>query len=113
MSFFFVWLKNKIWTRGAMSFYKRGMRKARKQDHMGAIDDYTAAINMPKAAPAVKAMAQYNRALAHLAAKDIPKAVKDLSLILAMKATLTNIKSMARQKLIRLEGSTTSRVAKH
>lgn len=110
---FFAWLKNRFCVRGALSFYKRGMRKARKYDHKGAINDYTTAIDMPNASANVKAMAQYNRALVHLATKDTQKAIKDLNLILTMKLTLTNIKSMARQRLIRIEGSTTSHLAKH
>ena len=106
---FFARLKNRFCVRGALSLYKRGMRKARKHDHKGAIEDYTAAINTPNVAANVKAMAQYNRALVYLATKDVAKAASDLNLILAMKATLTNIKSMARQKLMRLEGAASGR----
>jgi hypothetical protein len=100
----FSWLTDRFSDRGrALSFYRRGMRKARNHDHGGAIDDYTTAIDTPNAAPDVKAMAQYNRALAHRAAKNEPKAIEDLNLVIAMKETLINVKTMARQELIRIE----------
>lgn len=107
----FHWLTGHFSKRGrALLLYKRGMRKARNHDHKGAIDDYSTAIDMPNASPDVKAMGQYNRALVHLAAKNDSKAIEDLNLILAMKETLTNVKTMARQELLRIEHrSTTSR----
>ena len=33
----------------ALSLYRRGMTRAKKHDHQGAIDDYTAMIAMPNA----------------------------------------------------------------
>ncbi len=45
----------------AMSLYKRGMAKAKKHDHEGAIANYSAAIDMSDAPPDVKAMALYVR----------------------------------------------------
>ena len=107
----FNWLTNRFTNHGkALAGYRRGMKKARNRDHVGAIGDYTTAINTPNITPDVKAMAQYNRALAHRAAKDVPKAVEDLNLILAMNEMLTNVKTMARQELVRIERrSTTSR----
>ena len=112
---FFSWLTGHFSNRGrALFLCKRGMRKARNHDHEGAIDDYSTAIDMPNASPDLMAMAQYNRALVHLATKNDPQAIEDLNLILAMKETLTNVKTMARQVLIRIEGrSTTSRRQKH
>ena len=109
---FFNWLKSWFSHGGlALWLYKRGMARAKRHDHGGAIDDYTATVDMLDAPPDLKAMAQYNRALVHLATKNDPKAIEDLNLILAMKETLINVKTMARQELIRIEGrSTTSRV---
>ena len=107
-----TWLTGHFSSRGrALSFYQRGMKKARNRDHDGAIDDYTFAIDTPNAPPDVKAMAQYNRALVHLATKNDPKAIEDLNLILATEEMLVNVKTMARQELTRIERrSTTSRM---
>jgi hypothetical protein len=109
------WFTGHFSSRGrALSLYQRGMRKARNHDHEGAIDDYTSVIDTPDASPDVKAMAQYNRALVYLATKNDPKAIEDLSLILAMQEMLVNIKTMARQKLTRIERrSTASRTKWH
>ena len=42
------WLTGHFSNRGkALSVYKRGMGKAKKHDHQGAIDDYTTTIGMP------------------------------------------------------------------
>ena len=44
----FNWLTDHFSNRGkALSLYKRGMAKAKKHDHQGAIDDYTTTIGMP------------------------------------------------------------------
>ncbi len=87
----------------AMSIYKRGIAKAKKHDHEGAIDDYSAAIDMSDAPPDVKAMALYNRALVHAANRDNTKAVNDLKTVLAMAAIPTNVKAAADEKLKRIE----------
>jgi hypothetical protein len=79
------------------------MAKAKKRDRQGAIDDYTAAIGMPDVPVDLKAMALYNRALAHVAAGDDPKGIEDLDAVLAIDETLVNVKTMARQKLARVE----------
>ncbi len=104
----FEWLTGQFASRGrALSRCRRGMRKARNNDHEGAIDDYTTTIAMRNTPADVKARAQYNRALVHLATKDDPKAIEDLNLILAMKETLINVKTMAKQKHIVLERRST------
>ncbi len=79
------------------------MAKARNHDPNGAIDDYTLAIDMPNALPNVKAMALYNRALVYAAAGDRPKAIADLNVVLAMTEQLTEIKTEARRKLVRMQ----------
>jgi hypothetical protein len=87
----------------ALSLYRRGMVRAKKHDHHGAIDDYTATVDMPYAPSDVKAMALYNRALVHVAAGDDRKGVDDLDAVLAMAEARANVKTMARQKLAKLE----------
>jgi len=101
----FTWLAGLFSIRDkASSLYESGLKKAKSQNHAGAIDDYTLAIDMPNASFQVKAMAQYNRALVQVAANNDTQAVEDLNVVLAMKETLTNVKSMARQQLLRIEG---------
>jgi hypothetical protein len=58
---------------------------------------------MPHAPSDVKAMALYNRALVHVAAGDDRKGVDDLDAVLAMAEARVNVKTMARQKLAKLE----------
>jgi hypothetical protein len=79
------------------------MAKAKKHDHEGAIDDYTATIDMDGIPPDVKAMALYNRGVVHAAAGNNPKAVDDLNAVLAMAEPLERVKTAARQKLVRME----------
>jgi tetratricopeptide (TPR) repeat protein len=100
----FNWWKSLFSSRGkALSLYRRGMARAKEQDHEGAIDDYTATIDMPHAPPDVKAMARYNRALVYAADEDNTKAINDLSMILAMAETPADIKAEARRKLERMK----------
>ena len=86
-----------------MSLYKRGMAKAKKHDPEGAIDDYSAAIDMSDAPSDVKAMALYNRALVHAVTRDKTNAVNYLKTVLAMAAIPTNVKAAADEKLKRIE----------
>lgn len=98
------WLAGRFSHRAkALAFYRRGMSRANSHDHLGAVDDYTAAIGMIAVPADVKAMALYNRALAHLASGDNPKGVGDLDAVLAMREGLVNIKTQARQKLVRMK----------
>ncbi len=100
----FNWLGGHFSNRGkALSMYRRGMARAKKHDHQGAIDDYTTTINTEDAPTDVKAMALYNRALVYVATGDDRKGVDDLDAVLAMDAGLVNVKTMARQKLARME----------
>ena len=84
------------------------MARAKKHDHDGALTSYTAAIEAAGVPDDVKAMALYNRALIHVAVRDNSKGVADLEAILAMKEALAieNIKTMARQKLAKIESRT-------
>ena len=86
----------------ALALYKRGMEKAKKQNHQGAIDDYSAAIDLSEGPADVRAMAIYNRALVYAAAKDNSKAVDDLKRLLELPETPANVKTAAGEKLKRL-----------
>ena len=100
----FTWWKERRSIRGAgLSFYRRGMVRANQHDHQGALEDYTAVIEMAGAPDDVRAMALYNRALLYAAVKDLPRAQSDLNAVLAMAAPLRKIKSAARQKLDRMQ----------
>jgi len=101
-----LWLFGRFSNRGkALSSYRQGLAKARNRDHQGAIDSYTTTIGMVGTPADVKAMALYNRALVYVAAGDDGKGADDLDAVLAMGAALVNvnIKTMARQKLARME----------
>ena len=57
------WLAGHFSNRGkAMTLYRRGMAKAKKRNHRGAIDDYSKTLGMPDTPNDVKAMVLYNRA---------------------------------------------------
>lgn len=97
------WLKGCYSTRGkALSHYRHGILLARKHDHPRAIDEYTAVIDMANAPRDVRAMALYNRALVHAASQHEAQAADDLRAVLAGDESPTNVKSAARQKLLRL-----------
>jgi hypothetical protein len=96
----FNWLTDHFSDRGnALSPYKRGMAKAKKCDHQGAIDDYTMTIDMPGAPPNVKAMVLHNRALVHMATGDFSRGVDDLDAVMVMDNAPMSVKTRTRQKL--------------
>lgn len=100
------WLKSRFSARRkALSNYRRGMVRAKRHDNIGALADYTVAIEMEGVPADVKAMALYNRALVYAATGDEAKGVDDLHAILAMDAAmpLVNIRTMAKQKLAKME----------
>ncbi len=100
----FHWLTGRFSNRRkAIFLYKRGMAKAKKRDRQGAIDDYTTMLSMPGMPADLTAMVLYNRALVHVAAGDDGKGVVDLAAVLAMNGAIVNVKSMARQKLARMQ----------
>ena len=99
----FYWLKNCLLGRGRAEFlYQRGMRKAKKCDHAGALRDYTTTIDMPGIPADLRAMLLYRRALVHVAAGDEAKGTDDLESLLAMKQAVVNVKTMARQELAKI-----------
>ena len=90
----------------AMSFYKSGIKKAEKRDHVGAIADYTAAIEFPNADDQEKAMALFNRAVVLHAMREHDRAIEDLNVVLKMHGAHADIKSAASRKLDRIKRRT-------
>lgn len=100
---FFHWLVGGRSIRSAvLSLYKRGLASAERHDDRGAMEAYTAAIDLADAPDDVKAMALYNRALLFAAAGKTVKAAADLNAVLAMPATLRKVKTAASQRLARM-----------
>lgn len=79
------------------------MAKAKKHDHQGAIEDYNKFLHTENTPPDVKAMVLFNRALVHAAVGDDLKGVDDLEAVMAMDEASVHVKTMARQKLARME----------
>ncbi len=96
----------------ALSLYKRGMTKARKRDHEGAMEDYNSSIGMLDASSDTMALVLYHRALVHAAVGDEPRGVDDLEAVLALDDAPVNICTMARLKLARMEFVIASKTAK-
>lgn len=98
------WLFGGRSVRSAMlSLYKRGLARAEKHDPDGAMEAYTAAIDLPDAPDDVKAMALYNRALLFAAAGESAKAVADLNAVLSLPTVLREVKTAARRRLDRMQ----------
>ena len=105
----FQWLTGLFSNRGkAMSLYKRGMAKATKRDHEGAIDDYNQAITLPDTPPDLKAMVLYNRALAYFRTGQKQNAMDDLKEVLEMDEAPASVKSKAKEKLMKKEKTASS-----
>ena len=86
----------------------------RTSDGEGAINDYTAAIDMPDIPASMKAMALYNRAVMHVAAGDRSKGMDDLDAVLAMDGAFVNVRSMAKHKLAMMKSrSNNAKQRKH
>jgi hypothetical protein len=100
----FKWLTRPQSVRGAvLSLYKRGLARGKKQDQQGAMDAYTAVIDMPDAPADLRAMALYNRALLYASKKDFRSATGDLRAVLVLEFPLRDIKSAARRTLDRMQ----------
>jgi hypothetical protein len=92
----------RLFTRGrAAALYHSGMAKAHADDWLGAIADYTAAIQSPKAPRDILALAWSNRALAHAHTGDHTNAEGDLRSVLAMPDAPADIRKAAQEKLAR------------
>jgi hypothetical protein len=94
----------------ATALYKRGVDKAEGRDLEGAIEDYTAVIDLKGAPPDVIAMALFNRALAYSHEHDDTKATADLDRVLAMPGATQKVISAAHEKLHRMKRRTTKSV---
>ena len=102
-------MKIKNWMEGlfsprnkVLSVYRRGLDKAKKHDPQGAIEDYSQVIEMLQAPRDVVSMALFNRGLVYTANGEMDKGMRDLTAVLAMPAAPEKVKSMARQKLLRM-----------
>lgn len=98
------WLGELFSRRGqALRLYRAGMKKAHEHDVVGAILDYTALLALPAAPQDLRAMALFNRGLVLVAAGDHGRGGDDLQEVAAMATTSENIRTLARQKLARME----------
>ena len=95
----------------ASSLYQRGMNKAKKHDHKGAIEDYTMALNVPDTPSEMMAMILYNRGLVHVAAGMASEGADDLNAVLAMEEVAPNVKNAAEKKLSRIKARKSKRIA--
>ena len=78
------------------------MTKANGHDYLGAVREYTAAIDAPDCPNDVKGMATYNRALAYAAMDQDEKAADDLAAMLKMPGLPESIKTQARMRRERI-----------
>ena len=89
--------------RMALLLYRRGMIRAKKHDHRGAIDDYTATIESSDTPAEIKAMTLYNRALVYSALDERSKAIEDLQSVLSMAGASSQVKKEANRRLARVQ----------
>lgn len=87
----------------ATSLYKRGMAKANKHDHQGAIEDYSRALTAPDLSPKLSAMIRYNRGLVYVASGMAKEGADDLNDVIGLESTALNVKSAALRKLARIK----------
>lgn len=100
----FNWLKGKFTYRGkAVAIYKRGIAKARSEDNLGAIQAYTQVIELRDAPKDIVSMALFNRGLVFVASGEMAKGINDLEAVLEMDNSPSNVRTMARQKLVRIK----------
>ncbi|WDI40550.1 hypothetical protein [Bremerella sp. P1] len=95
----------------ANSLYRRGMSKAKKHNHQGAIEDYTMALGVPDTPSEMRAMILYNRGLVHVAAGMASEGADDLNAVLAMDEVAPNVKTAAERKLSRIKARKSKRIA--
>jgi tetratricopeptide (TPR) repeat protein len=86
----------------AEALFARAMEKAKNKDAEGALEDYTAVINMAKASPSLKAMATFNRALAYSNLSQYSEAKTDLENVIAAPHTPANVRAAAKSKQERM-----------
>lgn len=104
---FVKWWTDRFTIRGkALANVRKGIACAKSHDTENAVKHYTETIHSGDTPSDVKASALFNRALVYASTGKEPKAKEDLNLILAMKDELTDLKSSARQRLVRLQRKT-------
>lgn len=91
----------------ALAHYQTGLDFARANDNAGAIHEYTCVIGTDAAPIDVKAMALYNRALSHSLSGNQQQATLDLEELVNLPSTPVNVRTMARQRLVRLTNRAT------
>ncbi|PQO46820.1 hypothetical protein [Blastopirellula marina] len=95
----------------ATALYKRGMAKAKKRDHQGAIADYSAALDAPDGPTSLKGMILYNRGIVYVAAGMAKNGADDLNAVLAISDVQADVKVAAQRKLAKIESRTSRRHA--
>lgn len=95
----------------ATMLYKRGMAKAKKHDHQGAIEAYSSALEVPEKPSELKAMILYNRGLVYVASGMAQQGTEDLNAVLAMDDAAVNVKTAAQRKLARIDSRAGKRSA--
>jgi tetratricopeptide (TPR) repeat protein len=103
MNFFKRWLWPHSARTDATLLYKTGLTCGERKDFAGAMNAYTAAIDLRDAPDDVRAMALYNRALILAADGAIDQAIADLQIVMEMPVPLQAIKLAARRRLERLQ----------
>lgn len=86
-----------------LALVDQGMKLAKKNESGKAIELYSTVINSSEAPRDVIAMAMFNRALALTAIDNLEEAKQDLTAIIAMPESLTQIKRSASDKLVRMK----------
>jgi hypothetical protein len=90
-----------------MARYRQGLDYASKKDHIAALEQYTAAIELVDAPADIRAMALYNRAVIHSAMHDDAKAIRDLEELLSSPGAAASVRLEAKRKLVRMERAAT------
>ena len=86
----------------ALAIFRHGVKRAKLRDIDGAITNYTRVMNLEDVPSDVKAMAQFNRALAYSSARKYDKATDDLDGVLAMPNIPPKVKNAAKVKRERM-----------
>jgi tetratricopeptide (TPR) repeat protein len=104
---FIKWWTGRFTVRGkAMANVRKGIECAKSHDSENAVKLYSETIHARETPSDIKASALFNRALVYASTGNEPKAKEDLNQILAMKDDLPDLKSAARQRLVRLQRKT-------
>lgn len=104
------WWTSRFTIRGrALAQVRKGIECARSNDMENAVKFYTESIHSSETPMDVKATALFNRALIYNSTGKDPQAKVDLNQILAMKDALPEMKTAARQRLVRMQRKTGNR----